>query len=383
MLVLGVLGVRFGPAVTLALTLAMPASEPWLAALLPEPAREEIVVPNAGRAIVADLYRPPKPRAALLLVHGLSRAGRRHPELVRLARLLARHGQLVLVPEFEGLVEFRLSGAEVEDIRTALSALAARGYPVGIAGFSFGAGPALLAAADVGDLRLAASFGGYGDLRNVIAYVTTGVHTFHGQRYVQRHEEYNRWKLLALLAGFLDSDPDRRMLGAIAARRLADPASDTEALETALGPEGRPALRLALNRDERAVITLLDALPAHMQQALNSLSPLPMVPRLHGRLLIAHGAADESIPFTESLRLAETAAGRAQLAILHTFHHTGPQPAWPSIREHLEDACSLVWLAEGLLSGSGALRPVREPDVKLPGSADRHEAHGLLVGPDR
>ncbi len=73
----------------------------------------------------------------------------------------------------------------------------------GIAGFSFGAGPALLAAADVPGLRVVGSFGGYADLTHVIAYVTTGAHDFDGRRYVQRQEEYNRWKLLALLVGFV------------------------------------------------------------------------------------------------------------------------------------------------------------------------------------
>ena len=33
-------------------------------------------------------------------IHGLSTAGRRHPELVRLARLLAQHGQLVFGGDF-------------------------------------------------------------------------------------------------------------------------------------------------------------------------------------------------------------------------------------------------------------------------------------------
>ena len=350
-LALAAVGWRFGPALTLSLTLAIPASERWLAILRTEPVREEIVIPGSGRPIVADLYRPQAPRAALVLVHGLSRAGRRHPELVRLARLLARHRQLVLVPEFQGLAEFRLSGAEVESVRTALRHAAALGYPVGIAGFSFGAGPALLAAADLPDVRLVASFGGYADLRNVIAYVTTGAHAFGDQRYVQRQEEYNRWKLLALLAGFLDSEPDRRALGAIATRRLADPATDTREAEALLGPEGQAALRLALNRDERAVASLLEALPARARQTLDRLSPLASVPRLHGQLLLAHGAADDSIPFTESLRLAAAAPGRTRLAVLHTFHHTGPQPMWRSVREKVQDAWSLLWLADGLLTG--------------------------------
>jgi pimeloyl-ACP methyl ester carboxylesterase len=348
-LVVVTLALRFGPAVMLSLNLALPATEAWLSPVLAEPVREDIVIVSAARRIPADLYRPAKPRAALLIVHGLSRAGRRHPDLVRLARLLGQHGQLVLVPELEGLVQFALTGTEVEDIGAALRDLAARGHAVGIAGFSFGAGPALLAAADAPEVRIVGSFGGYADLANVIAYVTTGVHSFHGKRYAQRQEEYNRWKLLALLAAILETEPDRRTLSAVATRRLADPASDTRELEAQLGRDGRAVLRLTRNRDEHSVAALLVALSPGARRMLERLSPLAVVPRLRGRLLIAHGEADDSIPFTESLRLAETAGGRARLAILHTFHHTGPRPVWQSLRERVGDGWNLMRIADGLL----------------------------------
>ncbi len=341
--------VRFGPAAALALSLAMPATERPLARLFPEPVREEIVIDVGPRKVVADLYRPRRPRAALLLVHGLSRAGRRHPELVRLARLLAGHGELVLVPEIEGLAAFRLGGTEVEDIRGALRYLAGMSPAAGIAGFSFGAGPALVAAADFPALRLAGSFGGYAEVAHVIAFVTTGVHTFGARRYVQRHEEYNRWKLLAMLRGFVDGARDREILAAIAERKLADPAADTGSLEAALGAEGRAVLRLVLNRQEDAVPGLLAALSPRARQAMAALSPLAIVPRLHGRLLIAHGLGDDSIPFTESLRLAEAADGRARLALLRTFDHTGPAPFWRSLWARTEDAVSLLRLADDLL----------------------------------
>jgi fermentation-respiration switch protein FrsA (DUF1100 family) len=345
--------VRFGPAAALSLTLALPATEASLAPFFPEPLRDEIVLAAGGGMIRADLYRPAKPHAALLLVHGLSRAGRRHGELVRLARLIARHGDLVLVPEFEGLVRFRLSGAEIDEIRAALRYLSGLSDAVGIAGFSFGAGPALLAAAEFPDIRLVASFGGYADLENVVTYVTTGIHTFDGRRYAQRQEEYNRWKLMALLVGFVESERDRGLLGAIAERKLENPATDTGPLEATLGREGSAVLNLVLNRQEGAVATLLAALSPRTRHALASLSPLAVVPRLRGRLLIAHGAADDSIPFTESLRLAEAAGGRAQLAILHTFHHTGPRPPRPSLRARIADAWSLLHLADSLLRIDG------------------------------
>jgi fermentation-respiration switch protein FrsA (DUF1100 family) len=340
---------RFGPAVLLSLSLAVPATEAWLAPAYAEPVREEITIARNGRRISADLYRPPSPRAALVIVHGLSRAGRRHPEIVRLARLLAQRGQLVVVPQVAGLADFVLSGTEVEDIAAVLRDVAARGHPVGIAGFSFGAGPALLAAAEVPDVRVAGSFGGYADLLNVIAYITTGVHAFEGKRYRQRQEEYNRWKLLALLSGVVSSEADRTTLGVIAARRLADPGDDTGTLEARLDAPGRAVLRLALNREEASVAPLVATLSPETRATLARLSPLAIVPRLRGRLLVAHGEADDSIPFTESLRLGEAAGGRARVAILHTFHHTGPQAVWTSLALRAADGWNLMLLVDGLL----------------------------------
>ena len=135
-----------------------------------------------GQPLVADLYRPARPRRALVLVHGLSSAGRRHPELMRLAGLLAAHGQLVMVPHFPSLAAFRLDGREVEQVRAALRHMAGTALPLGVGGFSFGAGPAVIAASAMPEVALAASFGGYADLRNVIVFVTTGAHGFQGVR---------------------------------------------------------------------------------------------------------------------------------------------------------------------------------------------------------
>jgi len=345
---LTVLLLRFGPAASLSLALAVPQAEPWLAPLLHAVSVEELSVEIPGGRLAADLYRPAAPRGALLLVHGLSRAGRRHAELARLARL-AQHQRLVLVPQFEGMVAFRLSGREVDEVAAALGALAARGHGVGVVGFSFGAGPALLAAARTPGLSLAASFGGYAELGAVLTYVTTGVHAFDGRRYVAPQEEYNRWKLLALLVGFAEDGDDRRQLDAITRRKLADPGADTGPIEAGLGPGGRAILALVRNRREDAVAPLLAALPAGARQAMHALSPLGVAPRLSGQLVIAHGIGDVSIPFTESLRLAHASNGRADAVILETFEHTGPRPLWQSLFGRLRDGARLVRLADALL----------------------------------
>jgi fermentation-respiration switch protein FrsA (DUF1100 family) len=98
------------------------------------------------------------------------------------------------------------------------------------------------------------------------------------------------------------------------------------------------------------VAPLIGALPPRAREALDRLSPLSAVGRLSGRLLIAHGAGDSSIPFTESLRLAEAAGGRARVAILRTFHHTGPQWFWRSFADGVLDFSSLIGLADDLLA---------------------------------
>ncbi len=340
---------RFGPALSLSLALAAPAAEKWVSRVRPEPVREETAIPAPSGLLRADVYRPQRARGALLLVHGLSRMGRRQPDLARLAGLLAQHGVLVVVPQFEGLAAFRLDGREVDDVRSALRYTATLDPSSGVAGFSFGAGPALLAADEVPGLRVVGSFGGYADLRHVIRYVTTGVHDLDGSRYVQRQEPYNRWKLLALLVGLVESDRDRRILEEVAQRRLANPADDTSDAEAKLDSGGRAILALVANRQDDAVDGLIEQLPVGTREMLRRLSPMSAVSRLSSRVLIAHGMADESIPFTESLRLAAAAGSRGRLALFESFHHTGPTPVWSSMWYRAGDGWRLVRVVDELL----------------------------------
>jgi dienelactone hydrolase len=351
---LGLLAWRFGSAAGLALALASPAMEPWVGAFHDRPERVEVAIPTDSGQLGADLYRPARPRGSLLLVHGLSRAGRRQPDLERLARLLAGHGLAVVVPQVDGLAAFRLTGRETGEIRSALRYTVALSAPLpggsaGVAGFSFGAGPAIIAAADVPGLSVVGSFGGYADLRHVIAYVTTGAHAWQGRHYRQRQEEYNRWKLLALLVPLVAPPGDRERLDEVARRKLADPGADTSAVERELGADGRAVLALVLNRRDDAVDGLLAELPPGARAALERLSPLPAIPRLRARLVVAHGLADDSIPFTESLRLAAAAGDRAHLALFETFHHTGPQPLWSSLGPRARDGCKLLRVVDELL----------------------------------
>src|SRR5207245_5173799 len=167
---------RFGSAGLFALALAAPVlDERWIAPWYAVPAIEEVGVPVGAATLRADLYRPRNLRAAVLLVHGLSPAGKRHPQLVRLARVFTRQGFMVMVPHFDGLAMFRLTGREIDEIKAALAELRRQSTAVAVAGVRFGAGPAPVAAAEPAGLGWVGGFGWGGVLCKVCVLIVCGV----------------------------------------------------------------------------------------------------------------------------------------------------------------------------------------------------------------
>ena len=90
---------------------------------------------------------------------------------------------------------------------------------------------------------------------------------------------------------------------------------------------------------------------------MQALSPLRSRRGLPGRLLIAHGMGDDSIPFTESLRLAHAAGPRAHLALLRGFHHTGPRSLLGAVTDLARDGGQLVALSRRALRSARLSKP--------------------------
>ncbi|MBI2152257.1 MAG: ATP-binding cassette domain-containing protein [Candidatus Rokubacteria bacterium] len=213
----------------------------------------------------ADLYRPGRPaRGGLVLVPGLSRQGKDHPAFQRLARSLARAGFVVLAPDFPDLRAFHVSEGDVHTIVRAVQVLRAEaGDPIGILGFSFGAGPALLAAADPAirdQVALVGSFGGYWDLAGVIGFVTTGWYEEDGQGRQATQQSFNRWKLVAALVPYVADPGERERLQRLVDRKLANPGEDVRRELGKLGVEGWRLLALVENRRHDRVADLLASL---------------------------------------------------------------------------------------------------------------------------
>ncbi|MBI3625771.1 MAG: alpha/beta hydrolase [Candidatus Rokubacteria bacterium] len=314
--------------------------------------RKEIAF-NGG---TADLYRAGgPPRGGLVLVPGLSRTGKDHPAFRNLATSLARAGFLVLAPDFAGLSAFHISEEDVQTIVRAVQTLTAEApRPIGILGFSFGAGPALLAAADpsIRDrVDVVGSFGGYWDLANVIAFITTGWHEEDGRWRQRAQQSYNRWKLLAALTPYAADPRERARLQRLVDRRLANPTGDVSAEVGKLGVEGRRLLAIVENRQRDRVADLLASLTPRIRERLQRLLPSSAITHVRARLLIAHGRDDDSIPYTESVRLARAAPNLGRLVIFDGFTHAFPsEGGWLTRLQQVGDVERLVLLIDDLLA---------------------------------
>ncbi len=300
------------------------------------PVLQAITFPGGGRDMVATLYRPSRNRAGtgIILIHGVNESGKDDERIVWLADLLARTGFTVLTPDFLGFKSLTLRTSDVEELVASIQYLATRSEDVapgavGLIGFSYGAGPTIIAASDPRvreRVQFVVSFGGYFDLLNVITFVTTGYYEFGDLRARIVPNEYSRWIFLRYNLDLIPSGRDREILREIAESKARNPAVDVGPLAATLGPEGRAAYDLLGNRDPGRVPALVAALGPGVREQIRFLSPSRVIRDLRGRLFVVHSDPDDYMPKTESLRLAAAleARGNVHLALLSVFDHVRP-----------------------------------------------------------
>ena len=301
------------------------------------PDRETLTYAVEGRDYVADLYHPPSPRrGTLVLVHGLTDAGRRDPRLMDFTRTLARAGFTVLVPELDGLRDFSVGLREVEGIadavRHATETLPMAGEGPALAAISFATGPALLAAMqpDIAHrVRFVIAVGGYYDLTDLLRYATTGEDRGGAGLRAPPPQRDLRWAMLQSQLHTLEDAEDRQRLAALARRRLA--GDEGPAPERAdLGEQGRALLALVVNRDPARVASLLAALPPSLRDAFDALDLASRdLDALAARLVLVHGPDDRVIPVSHSRRLRDALpAGQARLFEAGGLGHVEVSSHW-------------------------------------------------------
>lgn len=280
-----------------------------------------------------DLYRGPEPaRAGVVLLPGVSPHGKDDVRLVRFAEALAAARFAVLVPEPPGLRELRVSARDAEHVAAAARVLRRQGVPVGVGAFSYGVGPAILAALELGpEVAFVLAVGGYHDLTRVVRHFTTG-----------SADPRAKWLFARANAASLERPQDRQALTVMANRKLADEDAAIADLMGDFGPEGRAVVALVTNRDPARVPDLLDGLPAAVKRELAALDLARRdLSALTAPVLLVHGRDDPVLPASESESLAD-ALPNARLFVLEDLRHV--DAGWS-----LRDGLTLVRAARALL----------------------------------
>jgi len=281
-----------------------------------------------------DLYWPEGgARAALVLVPGVTPAGRDDPRLVDFAGVLVRRGFAIFVPEIPEMRKSRVSPEDAQAIVRALDGLAGC-YPdeenprLGLAAISYAVGPAVIAAMDDAvreEVAVLLGVGGYHDIVAVIRYFTTGYHRdAPDEPWRQgRPAREAKWIFLEANADRLASARDASLLARIAERRLDDPDAAIDDLEARLGRDGRRVMALVTNRDPDRVEDLVAALPASLREVIAGLDLARRdLSRLEARLILVHGRDDPVIPASQSRALARAVPEeRVRLHIVESLGH--------------------------------------------------------------
>lgn len=315
---------------------------------------DEIQLDRDGVTVPATLVRPRSARGpvpAWVVMHGITRPGRAHQQLVRFTRAVASAGLATIVPEVPEWRELSLAPhLSTPTIRAAIRGLrdtgVARDAPVGVVGFSFGAPHAIAACGAPGlsdEVAGACGFGGYCSIETTFRFMMTGRHGWDGSRHVLRPDPYGRW---IAAANYLTAMPDHQDADDVAdaLRRLAAEAGDVGAaswdplydatirrLRDGVAEPRRTLFDLfaptsddGVPGDEKAALSVAEGLAAAARDADPLIDPVPALGTVRCPTHVLHGRGDHLIPFTEAYRLRE-ALGKAEvrLTVTRLFGHSG------------------------------------------------------------
>ena len=315
-----------------------------LAAQTPLPSRESVSIMIGGEDRAADLYRPPQgARAGIVLVPGVAARGRRDTRVVAIANTLARLEFTVLVPDMPGVRRYRMRSSDVRDVADTFAwlvsrpALAPRGH-IGIAGFSYGAGPVLLAALqpEIRDrVHFVLAVGGYYSLENVVSYLTTGYIRADPAKGEAASETarlsphpYSETTFIRSNLDLLERPVDRGFFRDYAEYISGNRNVEDEPVPASLAPDAQAFYDLLNNPLSAQVPVLLEALSPRMRTELEGIDPSAHdLSRLRADVILLHGRGDNLIPYTESVALAGALPeSQVQLFLIDGLAHVDFRP---------------------------------------------------------
>jgi pimeloyl-ACP methyl ester carboxylesterase len=275
--------------------------------------------------IAVDIYQGATSGSPLLIVHGLNPTGKDSLDLIRISQALAQSGYQVYVPDIADLKKQKLRPEAVGSVRAIFRSI---GQDAAIACFSYGCGPALIAAMhpEIHDhVRFVFAFGGYFDIREAFEFLVTGPPS---------PLAYGKWVYLAANADLVTDEQDQWRIRRIAEARAQGHVPDP-AIEAGISAAGRPLIQLFSATTPADFRVRLELIPEPLRRMLDELSPSHFTRQLRAPLILVHGANDYSIPAQQSVELAQAAQANGiqeTLTLLRMYGHTNPTLPKPGLQ---------------------------------------------------
>ncbi len=325
----------------------------------------ELTLDRGDSPVPATLARPRRARAPLpgwVVLHGMTRAGRAHVQLVRFMRSLVSSGAVAIVPDVPEWRSLSLAphlatstvAAGIEGLRASSWVL---DRPVGVIGFSFGAPHAIVASSDPAirdHVAGTVGFGGYCDIGSTFRFMMTGVHPARAKLDPVMPDPYGRWIVGSNYLTGIPEFEERRDVAA-ALRELAaysgdlgEPAGASvydpliRELRERLPPPHRwlfdlfapPSGRLP---DRRAAGEIAGSLARAAQRIDPQLDPAEGLGRVERPVHVLHGRGDTLISCTEAPKIRDalpsTTWSRVTITRLFGHSHQERFPVMRSLRE--------------------------------------------------
>lgn len=288
-----------------------------------------------------DIYSPvggPPAQVAVLMMHGLTKAGIRDHRIPTFASTIARGGMPVIVPEFPRMKRRLMSFQDPDDVlRVARAIPEATGIDkVVLLALSYAAGPTYLAGSQMSAEELAGilTIGAYYDVEHLSEFTATGGVANYGDKQPSAHDATKqlegRWVFLSSAARWLPDERDVRVFTAGAKAWKGGQAPPWDKVRQKLSPEGRNLLDYMTLPDPEAHAEARRNLAPGVVEAFDKLTLRGKLGSLTAPVVLIHGRYDVRIPFRESILLREELAGGAsvKLAILDAFVHAERVYAW-------------------------------------------------------
>jgi pimeloyl-ACP methyl ester carboxylesterase len=245
----------------------------------------------------------------IVLLHGVHWLGIDEPRLVSFARALSGSGVIVFTPPIKELADFRISPASIPTIGLASQAFrreVGRG-PVGVIGFSFAGGLALLAAADpryANDIGFVAAIGAHDDLLRVARFFFTDqIQTVDGKTILMPAHEYGGGVLAYTKAERFFPGEEENARAALRDWLMGD-TDRLKISEAKLSPAARARFETLRMHQFGDSITDFIRIVEESREEMAAVSPHGHLSGLRARVYLLHGTEDNVIPPSEEDWLA-------------------------------------------------------------------------------